>query len=171
MTLVATPADAEANSYLTVEDADALAGDDLGPEAQAWLDALADVKERALKRATWAPFDRTAQRLSHLRFPREVDTDAAGDPIIPREVELATYQQAIYLVRNARAIAAAATRAAQGADSMSEENHSWSQRSGGSVLCDRAQHYLTGFAVAPASRGGAGSLRSVRVGSGFIGSS
>ena len=29
MTLVATPADADANSYLTVADADALAGDDI----------------------------------------------------------------------------------------------------------------------------------------------
>lgn len=177
--LITTAADADANSYLSVGEADALAGDDLGPEAAAWLAATTANKEAALKRATrevnghltsaWDPFDRAAQRISNLRFPRSIDTDADGEPIIPREIELATYQQAIFVLKNAAVIANAAARRAQGVDTASEPNLSWSQGEDDSTLCGMARHYLSGFAVASAARGSPGGLRSVRVASGFLG--
>ena len=67
MTLDATPAGEDADSYLTLADADALAGADLGPEATTWITADVGLKEAALRRAAreidayvatgWPPFD------------------------------------------------------------------------------------------------------------------
>lgn len=177
--LVVTPGDEDANSYLSVAAADVLASDDLGPEAAAWIAATTASKVSALKRATrevnshlttlWSPFDLAGQRISGLRFPREIDTDADGEAIIPREVVLATYQQAIFVLKNAAVIAAAASRRAQGVESASEPNLSWSQGGDDSALCAQARHYLSGFAVASAARGSSGGLRTVRVTSGFYG--
>lgn len=183
MTLDATPAGADANSYLTVAGADALAGEDIGPEATAWLALVnatpADLakKEAALKRATREidEYLRTgftkAVAGQRLRFPRaDVDVDGDGDPAIPRGIELATYQQAIYLVKNAAVIAAANTRRARNMQSASEPDISYSQGAddGMSILSAQALHYLAGFAVATRSQR-AGGVRSVRVRSGFVG--
>lgn len=175
MTLVATPADADANSYLTVADADALAGDDLGPEADAWLaTTVLPSKEKALKRATReidAHLSTTWQRYSstqRLLFPRSIDT-LDGDPVIPVGIQRATYQQAIFVLRNAAVIAAANSRRAQNLASASEPQMGYSQgaEDGMNVLSPQALHYLSGFSVAP--RSGSDGLRSVRVGTGFIG--
>lgn len=182
MALDATPAGASANSYLTVAAADTLAGEDLGPEATAWL-ALnnatpADLakKEAALKRATreidahvrsgWSRYS-TSQVL---RFPRSIDV-VSGSPVLPQELQRATYQQAIYLVKNASVIAAANTRRARNLQSASEPDTSYSQGAddGMSILSAQALHYLSGYAIAPRSQ--RGGVRSSRVSSGFIGGS
>jgi hypothetical protein len=174
--LVTTAGDEAANSYLSVADADALATDDLGPEAAAWIAATTASKQSALKRATreideylrtgWAPYS-TTQRL---RFPRSIDLDADDAPIIPRGIELATYQQAIYVLKNATVLAAANTRRARNMESASEPNVSYSEGAddGMTILSSQALHYLSGFRVAPTSTR-AGSVRSVRVASGFVG--
>jgi hypothetical protein len=179
MPIDVTPGGVSANSYMTIAAADVLATDDLGPEAAKWLSAGEDEKESALKRATreideylrsgWTRYS-TTQRL---RFPRSVDLDADSEPIIPRGIELATYQQAIYVLKNASVLAAANTRRARNMQSASEPEISYSQSEGDdgtSILSGQALHYLSGFRVAPRSTR-AGSVRSVRVSSGFMGGS
>lgn len=175
MALVVTPGSASADSYLTVADADALAGEDLGPEAEAWRTAVLDTKERSLKRATreidgylrplWPRYDETQA----LRFPRSVDLDASDDPMIPRDIELATYQQAIYVNKNHRVLAAANVRR-MGADGTDESDaFAVDPDAGPSVLSPMALHYLADYQRAPSpSRRGAG-IRSVRLASGFAG--
>lgn len=158
MTLDATPAGASANSYLTVAGADALAEDDLGPEATGWLDAD-DVatKERALIRATrevnaYLPPDGSRHTPSQaLRFPRPGDL-SGGSPLIVRDIELATYHQAIYLHKNHAVLAQANTRRARGMQSASEPNLSYSEGTGEGALAPMALHYLTAFGSA--GRGG-----------------
>lgn len=153
MTLDATPGGASADSYLTVAAADTLAAADLGPEPAAWL-ALANAtpadlakKEAALKRATReidgylrAFYPETT---AVLMFPREVDVDDDDEPFIPRSVVLATYQQAIHLIKNVGAIAAANTRRARNLQSASEPDTSYSQGDAGaaSALSALALHY------------------------------
>lgn len=181
MALVATPAAANADSYLTVAAANTLAGADLGPEADGWTPTVDASKEKALKRATreinaaldsgWAPFDPAAQRTSGLIFPREIDTDAGGVPIIPREIELATYEQAKFVLANASVIDSASTRRARNMQSAAEPNTSYSQPNPDELwnrLADGARHYLSGFRAAtpPKSSGG---LRSLRVSAGLVG--
>lgn len=174
MTLVATPASATANSYLTVAAADVLAGEDLGPERDAWLKADAELKDRALQRATrevdgyvtsgWPPFDGDQALL----FPREVDVDAAGDAVIPRKVKLATYQQALYLLKNKDALAAMNAHRARSGDTDPDSAYGVDPENGPSIISPMAMHYLSGFRTAPrVSKGG--SVRSARVGSGFVG--
>lgn len=129
--LITTPGDEDANSYLSVADADVLATDDLGPEAVAWQAATAATKEAALKRAT-REVDSVMREVypettAPLLFPRGIDVDDAGDVFVPRAVVLATYQQAIFLVKNASVIAAANTRRARNVRSASEPNISYTQ--------------------------------------------
>ena len=177
MPIDVTPGGASANSYLTIAAAEVLATDDLGPEAAKWLSAGTDEKEAALKRATreideylrtgWARYS-TTQRL---RFPRSVDLDADSEPIIPRGIELATYQQAIYVLKNATVLAAANTRRARNMQSASEPEISYSQAEpddGTSIMSGQALHYLSGFRVAPRSNR-TGGVRSLRATSGFVG--
>lgn len=173
MAIDSTIAGADAESYLGTADADALAAVDFGPEREWWLDAgLAD-KELALKRATdelddwlqtgWPRYSTTQALL----FPRLIDY--SGTPavaFIPPKVGRATYYQAAFLMRNARVLAAADTRRARGAQSVSEPNMSYTQRAEGepTVLSSRAMHALEGFRRA----GGQRALRSVRVSSGYV---
>lgn len=175
MTLDATPAGATANSYLTVADADALAGEDLGPERDAWLKEDLEAKERALLRATrevdayvatgWAAYS-TDQLLL---FPRETDIDAAALPIIPRRVELATYQQAVYLLKNRDALSAMNAHRARGGDTDPDASYGVDPQNGPSIISPMAMHYLAGYRTAPRANKGGG-VRSVRVASGFVGS-
>lgn len=176
MTLDATPAGADANSYLTVAAADALAGEDLGPERDVWLKADVELKDRALMRATrevdgyvatgWDPADADQALL----FPREtIDVDAAGDAIIPRKVVLATYQQALYLLKNKDVLAAMNAHRARAGDVDPDSAYGVDPENGPSVISPMAMHYLAGFRTAPrVSKGG--NVRSARVGSGFVGS-
>lgn len=174
MAIVATPASETADSYLTVAAADALAGADLGPERDAWQKAEAATKEAALRRATrevdgyvatgWDPFDDDQALL----FPREIDTDAAGDAIIPRKVQLACYQQAIYLVKNKDALAAMNAHRATAGQVDPDASYGVDPAAGPSIISPMAMHYLAGFRTAPRP-GKGGGVSSVRVASGFPG--
>lgn len=178
MALDATPAGTAADSYLTVADADALAGEDIGPEVDAWVSAATTVdrKERCLKRATreidtylrsgW-PRYAAAQAL---RFPRSSDV-AGGEPFIPVDLQRATYQQAIYINKNATILAAANRRRARNVTTASEPDVSYTQGDAEEPLSSMsalALHYLTGYATAPRAQR-ASKVGSVRVGSGFMG--
>jgi hypothetical protein len=179
MALDATPAGASADSYLTVAAADALAGADLGPEPALWLNAATTtaIKEAALKRATreidaylrsgWTRHSPTQA----LRFPRSIDVNTSGSPIIPVDLQRATYQQAIYLNKNATILAAANRRRARNVSNASEPDVSYTQGDPEEPLASMsalAIHYLSGYATAPKAQR-AGSVRSARVSSGFVG--
>jgi hypothetical protein len=169
--LDATVAGAAANSYLTLAAADALAADDLGPEAAAWLSQADDAKrEAALRRATreldaylrtgWARYS-AAQALL---FPRLIDQDASG-ALLPRNVQLACYEQATYVLANAAVMDRANSRRARDLASAAEPNTSYSE--GGQelpTLSPQALQYLAGYRTAGSSRG----LRSVRMSSGYL---
>ena len=175
MSIVATPASETADSYLTVADADALAAADIGPEATTWLgldnqdaDDLA-VKEASLKRATreidayvatgWPPYDADQA----LVFPRDID-----GATVPRKIVLATYQQAVYILENKHALAAMNAHRSNAGSVDPEDSYGTDPAAGPSIIAPMAQHYLSGFRVAP--RSGKGSpVRSVRVASGFPG--
>lgn len=129
MTLDATVADADANSYLTVADADAFADADLGPDVDAWNAATDADKERALQLAT-ADIDAAYGRISllftadqALVFPRDVDA-SAGTPFIPAAVARATWEQAKYRFANQKLFAAARARRARGLASFSDDDGS-----------------------------------------------
>jgi hypothetical protein len=122
----ATVAGSAANSYLTIEAADAYARADLGRDAKAWLGATDEMKEAALRRATldlddyvervdsrWSYDPALNVPLQTLLFPRGVDS-LGGVPFIPDGVARATYAQAAFLLRNADVIDDAASRVAQG---------------------------------------------------------
>lgn len=175
MPLVATAGSSSADSYLTVAAADELAGADLGPEAEAWTDADLGTKEAALRRATrevdsyvatgWPPFDVDQA----LVFPREtLDEDANGTAFIPRKVQLATYQQAVYLLKNKDALAAMNAHRASAGNVDPDAAYGVDPNNGPSIIAPMAQHYLAGFKTAPRT-GKGGSVRSPRVASGFPG--
>lgn len=152
MALVTTVASASADSYLTVEQADALAERRLGREAESWLSASITDKEKALRQAA-VDIDglvRNAARYSTLQallFPRTVDLDADDLPIIPGRVSQAQYEQAAYLIHNANLISDAATRRARGMFSFSEDNVSGSISVDASVglISPRAEQLLAGI--------------------------
>lgn len=174
MTLDATPAGAAADSYLTVAAADALAGEDLGPERDAWLKADVETKERALQRATrevdgyvatgWPQYNADQA----LTFPRELDVDGNGDPLIPRKVVLATYQQALYVLKNRDALAAMNAHRSRAGDVEPDASYGVDPQNGPSIISPMAMHYLAGYRTTPRISKG-GSVRSARVRSGFIG--
>ena len=175
MTLDATPAGANADSYLTVAGADSLAGEDLGPEVTAWLAATTASKEAALKRATREidGYLRTGvsaySSTQALRFPRSTDV-VSGSPVIPRAIVLATYQQAIFVLKNATVLAAANTRRARSQASASEPDVSYSQDNDPtSLLSPIALHYLSDFRAAGRGDSRAGRMQAQRVTSGFRG--
>lgn len=175
MAIIAIPADPDADSYLTVAVADALAGDDLGPEADTWRKAELALKEAALRRATrevdsyvatgWLPYDGDQA----LVFPRaDVDVDVAGDPLIPRKVVLATYQQAIYLLKNRDVLAAMNAHRARQGETDPDASYGVDPSNGPSIISPMALHYLAGFRTAPRA-GKGGNVGSIRVASGFLG--
>lgn len=132
MALDATVAGSSANSYLTLADAEAFAVAD-PVNGDAWLAAAVDVQERALKaatvdvglykRAAGLPYVSTQALL----YPRGVDVDALDVPFILADVRRATYEQAVYLIRNAKLIADAAARRARGLYSFSDDDGSATQ--------------------------------------------
>jgi hypothetical protein len=131
MPLIATPGAADANSYLSVAEADAIAAEvGLGRDAAVW-DAAEDAdKAKALIRATsevdayvgfagvrWA----TDQALL---FPRYYDVNTSLIPYIVSNVRLATFHQAVYDLANANLIADADARRARGLVSFSDDDGS-----------------------------------------------
>lgn len=172
--LVATPGSATASSYLTVAAADVLAADDIGPEPDKWLGADRREKAAALKRATreidsyvatgWPAYSDDQA----LVFPRETDLDGAGDPMIPRKVVLATYQQAIYILKNKDALGAMNAHRSRQGDVDPDASYGVDPNNGPSIISPMALHYLAGFRVAPRA-GKGGGIGSVRVASGFVG--
>ena len=176
MTLDATVAGAAANSYLTVAAADALAAADMGPEADRWSAATTTVddRERALKRATREidGFVRTGWlrnvATQALRFPRSIDVTSAGVAFIPPDILQAVYHQAAYVLANAAVIDRADARHARDLASSSEPNMSGSPDPEGThVMSPRALHYLADFGKA--AGGTSGTIRSLRMSSGFPG--
>ncbi len=132
MVLDATLAGAASNSYLTVAEADALAGADLGEEPETWLAAPLDRKERALIRAT-RECDRykgvVGERYSltqALLFPRVSDIDGTAIVYLNPNIRLACYEQATYVLHNADILDRAATRRAHGIGSSQDDDGSWS---------------------------------------------
>lgn len=132
MALDATVAGAAANSYLTLSDADAYAASD-PVNGDAWLAAADDVQERALKAATvdvglykrsvGLPYVATQA----LPYPRGIDVDSLDAPFLLADVRRATYEQAVYLIRNGKLIADAAARRARGLYSFSDDDGSATQ--------------------------------------------
>lgn len=174
MVLDVTPGGVSADSYLSVEDADALAARDIGPEAEKWLAAgtTTEQKEAALRRATrdldaylrtgWRPFT-VGQALL---FPRAIDVAAAG-AFIPSRLQRATYEQATYVLANAPILDKAAARQARQLASASEPNVAYTQSQENdptAYLSPAALHYLEGFAHSGTRRG----IHSVRMASGFV---
>ena len=132
MAIDVTPGGAAADAYVSVAVADAYAAADLGRYATAWAAADNDTKERALKRAArdidgavGSSIDRWDADQA-LAFPRLLDTDGDGLPIIPRIVERAAIEQAMYVLVNADVLDDAATRRARGMSNWSEPNVSGS---------------------------------------------
>jgi hypothetical protein len=152
--LDATVAGASADSYLSIEDADALAADDLGPEAEKWRAAATTVadRERALKRATRdiddhiVPFSTPYSTTQRLFVPRAVDLDLDDVAIIPASVQRATYLQAIFVLSNAAVIDRANARQARNVSSGSEPNVSYTTDDDFSVMSKRAVAALAGYA-------------------------
>lgn len=120
MAVIATVAGNDSNSYLDVASADAYAALELGALPKAWLTATVENREAALIRATAEIDERVGATVSvwdtaqALRFPRDVDYDDLGDPIIPGRVSRATFLQAAYLLANVDILDAAAARRARG---------------------------------------------------------
>jgi hypothetical protein len=141
MTLDATVGGATANSYLTLAAADAMADEDFGRQADAWKAAAVSSKEAVLKRATReiSSFlaDIGGARYSStqaLLFPRAVDV--AGNPALPYlpiTLLQATYQQATYVLENAKLLDDANSRRARGLFSYSNPDGT-----GGSIALDPA---------------------------------
>jgi hypothetical protein len=177
MTLDATVAGAAADSYLTIAAADALAGSDMGPEADRWLAATTTVfdREKALKRATreidgfvrtgWPRYSGTQARV----FPRSIDQTSSGVAYIPPAILQATYHQAAYILANAAVIDRASARHARDLSSSSEPDTSGTVSGDGMhVMSPRALHFLSSFATAGSAK--SGTIRSLRMSSGFPGS-
>lgn len=131
MAIDATVAGASADSYLTVADADAIAGNRIGPYAEKWLAAQTSAKEKALKTATRDVDEHVGATTRYsstqaLGFPREIDVDGASQPLILTAVAEATYEQAVYLLVNAQQLADAATRRARAMFNFSDDDESGS---------------------------------------------
>lgn len=130
MALDTTVGGASADSYISVAEADAIAVNRLGREAEAWQNAQVVDKERALRQAA-VDIDtlvngRPYSDAQMLGFPRYVDTDDSLVPFIPARVRQAQYEQAAYLLANADVISDAASRRARGLFSFAEDNLSGS---------------------------------------------
>jgi len=120
--LDATVAGAASDSYLTLSEAALLAGDDLGPQADGWLAAADPLKEKALKRATreidaFLPSMGASRYATTqaLLFPLKAYVDGVlQSPALPSVVKRATYEQATYVLANAKFLDEAAARRAHG---------------------------------------------------------
>lgn len=170
--LNAEPGSLVANSYLTVAEADEIAANrGLGPAAADWLSASDSDKEKALMRASSevdAHLGTVGTRwdtLQALLFPRYVD-EAIGLPFILPNVRLATYEQAVYVLRNAEVMDNANTRRARGLISFSDDDGS------GSVVAARPDFGTMSpqaLILLKQIRGlGRATLRSVRMSSSYV---
>lgn len=128
MPLDTTPGGSASDSYLSLADSLTYATNDLGRFADGWIASDDGTREKALRRAT-RDIDRwvgqTGDRYSAdqaLAFPRWEDIDSDGIPFIPRVLEEATYQQAIYVLANADVLDNAATRRARAQTNFTEPN-------------------------------------------------
>lgn len=170
-TIIATPGAADANSYLTLEEADEIATlRGLGPAATGWLDGTDADKEKALIRATSeidAELGSVGIRYAAdqaLLLPRYTDK-VDGDPVIISSVRLATYEQAVYLLANAEVMDNANARRARGLISFSDDDGSGSvvaARPDFGTMSPQALMYLRQLRNL-----GRGNLRSVPIGSSY----
>lgn len=132
MTLDSTVAGPDANSYLDADEADAFAATD-AVNGDAWLAAEDEAKDRALMAATTDVdlYKRSSgtrySAVQALLYPRDIDLDDAAMPILLADVRRATYEQAVYLLRNAKLIADAAARRARALYSFSDDDGSGTQ--------------------------------------------
>lgn len=132
MALDATVAGVSANSYLTVAAADALAAERIGPDYEKWIAADVEEQEKALISATesidaWRDWHAVPYAaLQALVFPRVTDL-VADAPTLPARIKLATFEQAVYLMANAKMIADSGARRARGLISFSEGDGSGTQ--------------------------------------------
>lgn len=129
MVLDATVAGPSANSYLTVADADEFAAIDT-VNGDAWLAGMSEAKQRALQAATSDVdlYKRSAgvrySTIQALLFPRDTDLDSLAVPFLLGDVRRATYEQAVYLLRNAKVIGDAAARRARALFNFSDDDGS-----------------------------------------------
>ena len=128
MALDSTVGGAQAESYLSVAEADTLAGLSLSSFAAAWTNAQLAKKENALRVATRdvevrvGAVDRWSDAQA-LYFPRAVDVAGTpAIPFIPSLVRQATYEQAAFLLANQKVLDHAATRRARGMFSFTEDD-------------------------------------------------
>lgn len=130
MVLVATVAGADANSYLTVADANTLAAAD-AIHGAAWLAASDADKELMLFAATRdvevfkgnvGPKYSASQARA---FPRATIDVLEGVPFLPAALEEATYCQAVHLLVHRALLADAQKRRAQGTLSQQDANGAW----------------------------------------------
>jgi len=177
VTLIVTPGAADADSYLSLAGADEMAAKEpsTDPEIIAWGKVDATDKEAFLRRATneidahvatgWAPYDADQALL----FPRDqLDVDGDGEPFIPRKIERATFQQAIYVARNKDVLASMNAHRASGGSVDPDAAYGVDPAAGPSIISPLAMHYLSSFRIAPKA-GKRGSVGSARVSSGFRG--
>lgn len=129
MTLDATVAGPDANSYIDATEADDYAAGD-PVSGDAWLAASDDDKDRALIAAANDVdlYRRAGTRYAvdqALLFPRDVDyTGTPAAPFLLADVRRAAYEQAVYLLVNHKLIASAGTRRARALFNFSDDDGS-----------------------------------------------
>src|SRR4051794_29789022 len=127
VTLDATVAGTDANSYVTVGDADAFAAVDLGRDVVTWNAAETSQKEAALQPAPrdLAPNKRGIETRFGTarapRFPGDTDVDSGGDPTLPTRLQQATFAQAKYRLNSADLLVDARSRRARGLSNFSDD--------------------------------------------------
>jgi len=103
MALVTTPGSASADSYVSLDEADAYFAARFGSDA--WNDLSEADQEKALRQAT-RELDRSrfrGQKRTHaqaLEFPRYYRAQCSTAPLIPLEVQSATCEQALWVVQH-----------------------------------------------------------------------
>lgn len=170
MPLDATVGGVNANSYLTVAEADALnltrPNYGAGSEAARWTAATTTQKEQALISATddidahirvGLPWDNDQR----LRFPRAIDINEADAAFVPWRVKHATYEQAVYLLANQAMLEQAAMRRARQLFSFDEDGLSGSValNSQTGLLAPQAELLLAPLVQLSTSRTRVGSIR------------
>jgi hypothetical protein len=135
MAVITTVAGDDANSYLSVAEADTQAASELGKLPKEWLSATTELKEAALIRASAEIDEYVGSALipwavgQALRFPRWDDVDVDGVPLIPKRVGRATFLQAAYMLANAEILDAADAFRARGLTSFSNPDGTGGQLS------------------------------------------
>src|SRR4051812_28028099 len=133
MPLNVTPGAADAEAYVSVDEANTLVDSEgIGRSSAKWDELPLTDKEKCLRRAS-RDIDRYKGRAGvpflegqPLLFPRTQDVDALGDPYVLTAVKRATIHQAIYLAANADLIDDAAQRRARGLVTFQDDDGSGS---------------------------------------------